>query len=159
MGAGKTRLGSRIAGLMEVKFIDLDREIEKDQGLTIDQIFRKNGEEAFRKIEKRVLHQCNKSGQFVLACGGGTPCFEDNMEVMNESGTTILLDVSIEVLLSRLLNSNHKRPLIANMNEEKLRKYIINKLADREQYYNKAKIKIDPLNTSLELLKQILSNY
>lgn len=159
MGAGKSRLGSRIASLMDLKFIDLDREIEKDQGLTIDQIFREKGEKGFREIEKRVLHQNIKSDRLVLACGGGTPCYEDNMEVMNESGTTILLDVPPEVLLSRLLNSKQKRPLIENKNEEELREYIDLKLAEREPYYNKAKIKIDPLNTSLELIKQILSNY
>lgn len=159
MGAGKSRLGSRIASLMDLKFIDLDREIEKDQGLMIDQIFREKGEKGFREIEKRVLHQNIKSDRLVLACGGGTPCYEDNMEVMNESGTTILLDVPPEVLLSRLLNSKQKRPLIENKNEEELREYIDLKLAEREPYYNKAKIKIDPLNTSLELIKQILSNY
>lgn len=152
-------MGSRIASLMDLKFIDLDREIEKDQGLTIDQIFREKGEKGFREIEKRVLHQNIKSDRLVLACGGGTPCYEDNMEVMNESGTTILLDVPPEVLLSRLLNSKQKRPLIENKNEEELREYIDLKLAEREPYYNKAKIKIDPLNTSLELIKQILSNY
>ena len=158
MGAGKSRLGSRIAGLMDLKFIDLDREIEKDQGLTIDQIFQKSGENGFRKIEKRILHKHKKSDKFVLACGGGTPCFEDNMEVMNESGTTIFLNVPNDVLISRLINSKQRRPLIENMNEEELQKYIVHKLAEREQYYSKAKIKIDPLNTSLELLKQILSN-
>ncbi len=150
-------MGSRIASLMDLKFIDLDREIEKDQGLTIDQIFREKGEKGFREIEKRVLLQNIKSDRLVLACGGGTPCYEDNMEVMNESGTTILLDVPPEVLLSRLLNSKQKRPLIENKNEEELRKYIDLKLAEREPYYNKAKIKIDPLNTSLELIKQILT--
>ncbi len=142
--------------MMDLKFIDLDREIEKDQGLTIEQIFLESGEKGFRKIEKRVLHQYNKSDRFVLACGGGTPCFEDNMEVMNASGTTILLDVPNGVLVSRLINSKQKRPLIENMNEKELRKYIVSKLAEREQYYKKAKIKIDPLNTSLELIIQIL---
>lgn len=159
MGAGKSRLGSRIAGLMDMEFIDLDNEIEKDQGLTIDQIFHEKGEKGFREIEKRVLHQCNKSNYIVLACGGGTPCYKDNMEVMNKSGTTILLDVPQEVLFSRLFNSKQKRPLIENKNEEELREYIDHKLAEREKYYNKAKIKIDPLNTSLELIKQILSSY
>jgi len=157
MGAGKSRLGSRIAGFMDLKFIDLDNEIEKDQGLTIDQIFHEKGEKGFRKIEKRILHQYINSDRLVLACGGGTPCYEDNMEVMNKSGTTILLDVPHEVLFSRLYNSKQKRPLIENKNEEELRKYIDHKLAEREKYYNKAKIKIDPLNTSLELIKQILS--
>ena len=158
MGAGKSRLGSRIAGFMDLKFIDLDNEIEKDQGLTIGQIFHEKGEKGFRKIEKRVLQQCINSDQFVLACGGGTPCYEDNMEVMNNSGITILLDVPQEVLFSRLFNSKQKRPLIEDKSEEELRKYIDHKLAEREKYYNKAKIKIDPLNTSLELIKQILTN-
>ena len=150
-------MGSRIAGFMNLKFIDLDSEIEKDQGLTIDQIFHEKGENGFREIEKRVLHQCNESDQRVIACGGGTPCYEDNMEVMNKSGTSILLDVPHEVLFSRLFNSKQRRPLIENKNEEELRAYIDHKLAEREQYYNKAKIKIDPLNTSLELIKQILT--
>ena len=157
MGAGKSRLGSRIAGFMDMKFIDLDSEIKKDQELTIDQIFHEKGEKGFREIEKRILHQHINSDQFVLACGGGTPCYEDNMEVMNKSGTTIFLDVPQEVLFSRLSNSKQKRPLIENKNEEELRKYIDQKLAGRKKYYNKAKIKIDPLNTSLELIKQILT--
>ncbi len=79
------------------------------------------------------------------------------MDVMNKSGTTIFLDVSLEILISRLLESKQRRPLIENKNEDELREYIVNKLDEREEFYTKAKIKIDPLNTSLELIKQILT--
>ncbi len=142
---------------MGLEFLDLDREIEKEAGMTITGIFEQDGEDQFRKIEREMLKQLIRSDNFVLATGGGTPCYRDNIDLMNKAGQTLLLDVHEDELFLRLKNSKQQRPLIANKEPEELKHYIRAKLKERASCYNKSQIKIDPLNTSLELIKQILS--
>jgi len=156
MGVGKSMLGRRLSGTMGLDFIDLDQEIEKEQGLTVSGIFERDGEDEFRKTERRQLKESIERDNFIMACGGGTPCYRDNMDIMNGAGKTLLLDLPQDVIYKRLLNSKQQRPLVTNMGPGELKAYISDKIAERKPFYDKAKIKIDPLNTSLELISKIL---
>ena len=157
MGSGKTRLGKKLAERMNLDFFDLDGEIERRKNLKISQIFLDKGETGFREIEKKTLHHIiEENDAFVLACGGGTPCFSNNMEQMNSAGKTLYLDVSEETLVNRLLNSKIKRPLIAGMNYGDLKNYVREKLLERKPYYSKAKIWVNPLETSFDTIVKSL---
>ena len=153
MGAGKTTLGRALAKELGIQFIDLDSYIEKRLCKSVSQIFAENGEEGFRYIERRMLHEVGDFENVVISTGGGTPCFFDNIEYMNEHGTTVFLDVPVERLFIRLSIARKKRPLIMNKNDEELRSFIIEQLNKREPHYNKAKQKF--IADQLEDVKQI----
>ena len=153
MGAGKTTLGRALAKELGIQFIDLDSYIEKRLCKSVSQIFAEKGEEGFRDIERRMLHEVGDFENVVISTGGGTPCFFDNIEYMNEHGTTVFLDVPVERLFIRLSIARKKRPLIMNKNDEELRSFIIEQLNKRETHYNKAKQKF--IADQLEDVKQI----
>jgi len=143
MGAGKTTYGRKLAQKLEYKFIDLDKFIEDKYRFTITSIFNFFGEEVFRQIEKQALLEVSEEDNVVIATGGGTPCFEDNMNLMNEFGISIYLYLNENQLFSRLINAKKKRPLIKDKNSEELIKFITNKLQEREVFYKKSKIIVD----------------
>ena len=153
MGAGKTTLGRALAKELGIQFIDLDSYIEKRLCKSVSQIFAEKGEEGFRDIERRMLHEVGDFENVVISTGGGTPCFFDNIEYMNEHGTTVFLDVPVERLFIRLSIARKKRPLIMNKNDEELRSFIIEQLNKREPHYNKEKQKF--IADQLEDVKQI----
>lgn len=138
MGAGKTTLGYALAKRLQLQFIDLDLYIEERYRKTISQIFAEKGEEGFRLIEQRMLHEVAEFEDVVISTGGGTPCFFDNIEYMNRQGTTVFLDVPIERLFIRLSIARSKRPLIKEKNDEELRTFIEEQLAKRIPHYSKA---------------------
>lgn len=96
MGSGKTTLGRGVESRAHVSFIDLDDYIEEREGMTVSEIFKARGETGFRKAERECLAELAAKDNLLVACGGGTPCFFDNMEVMNSSGTTVWLDASVD---------------------------------------------------------------
>src|SRR5215217_1973749 len=104
MGSGKTFVGKKLAQLLKTTFIDLDEVIEKSEEKTISQIFSQNGEEFFRERESHYLKSLSERSNVVIATGGGTPCFHDNMKWMNENGITIYLKAKSEILFDRLKN-------------------------------------------------------
>ena len=138
MGAGKTTLGRALATEMGVEFIDLDHYIENRYCKTIAQLFAEKGEEGFREIERRMLHEVGDFEDVIISTGGGTPCFFDNIEYMNSQGTTVYLDVPIERLHIRLSIAKSKRPLIKEKNDEELMTFITEQLAKRTPHYSKA---------------------
>lgn len=153
MGSGKSTLGHALAKATGLTFIDLDTYIESRYRKTIRDIFAERGEEGFRQIEKAMLEEVSSFEDVIVACGGGTPCFFDNMEVMNTSGTTVLLDTTIESLHRRLCHGKAKRPLIANMSDDELKSYIASALEKRMPYYTLAQHRFQ--SDQLEDIRQI----
>lgn len=140
MGCGKSTMGRAVSALTGVPFIDLDNYIEQRYHLTVKEIFAQRGEDGFRDVERRMLQEVADFENVIVACGGGTPCFFDNMEYMNAHGTTVFLNTPIDRLHSRLMRGRHKRPLIANKSDEELLIFIKDALAKRMEHYSKAQI-------------------
>lgn len=139
MGAGKTTLGKAFARAMGLTFVDLDWYIEERFHKTVGQLFAERGEEDFRQLEKRMLHEVAEFEDVVISTGGGTPCFFDNMDYMNTMGETIFLDVDVKVLFRRLKVAKQQRPLLAQKNDEELMEFIVGALQKRMLFYTKAK--------------------
>lgn len=137
-GCGKSTLCRCVKDLIDIEVVDLDDLITERIGMSIREYFAANGEEAFRKIERQTLIDVSEKEDVIIACGGGVPCYFDNMEVMNAVGTTIWLEASESILFSRLARGRHKRPLIAAMNDDELMGYIRTTLQNRAVYYSKA---------------------
>jgi shikimate kinase len=138
MGSGKTTLGQKLAYNLKHKFIDLDAYIEEEEGRTISAIFEEDGEDYFRKLERLYLHRIIDEEDVVIATGGGTPCFFDNMEQMNEYGRTIYINMHPKALIKRLKESDEMRPLIAGKSEKQMLDFIFQSLREREPFYTKA---------------------
>lgn len=155
MGCGKSRKGKDLAAKMQWPFMDLDTEIERKVGMTINSYFEQYGEQAFRKAEAECLRQLKSSENLVVATGGGVPCFENNMEWMNATGTTVYLKMRPEALVSRLAN-RQKRPLIKDLDDQELLLFIQSKLAERAPKYEQAKFIVDGLNLGAsDLIQQL----
>lgn len=146
MGCGKSTLGKKMAKQMEYTFVDLDDCLVKKAGMSINQYFEKYGESAFRALEKEVLQSLAGKSRLIVATGGGTPCFYDNMEWMNSSGKTLYIQLSPRTLASRLSQGEaSKRPLIKDKSAEELLNFITETLQQRERYYLQAQVIVDGL--------------
>lgn len=156
MGSGKTYWGKIWAQQSGLTFYDLDEVIEKEQGKTIAAIFEKDGEDHFRKIETIALRTFAETENCIIACGGGTACFNDNMQWMNEHGTTVYLSATPQYIFDRVLDDKEKRPLLHKHNEAELFFFIEQKLKEREPFYNQAQI-ILPVNELNEKSLQTLN--
>ncbi|MDR2627592.1 MAG: shikimate kinase [Dysgonamonadaceae bacterium] len=140
MGAGKTTIGKKMAQQLNLDFIDLDHFIEKRYHRTISQIFAEKGESNFREIEARTLDEVADFENIVLSTGGGTPCFHNNLQRMNDTGITIYLKVSPEELARRLEICKNSRPLIKDKTQDELKTFIAENLLKREMFYNRTSI-------------------
>ncbi len=138
MGSGKSTYGMQAAVMLGLPFIDLDSEIERVTAMSISDIFSRKGEAAFREIERHTLHSLASRDGSVIATGGGTPCFLDNMDFMNASGLTIYLKADAEVLCSRLKGYCQSRPLLAAADGDGLVDEIRRMLGERERFYSRA---------------------
>ena len=138
MGCGKSTLGRTVAALTGWQFIDLDNYIEQRFHRTVREIFAESGEETFRRREQAMLHEVADFEDVIVACGGGTPCYFDNMDWMNSHGTTVFLNTSIDKLHRRLMRGRHKRPLIADKSDEELLIFIQKALDERMHHYARA---------------------
>lgn len=139
MCAGKTTVGKRLAKELNRTFYDLDWYIEERFHKRVPDIFEEDGEAVFRDLERRMLHEVAEFEDIVLACGGGTPCFFDNMDYMNCVAETIYMKASVPTLLQHLSISRGERPLLKDKTEEELRTFITEQLRVRSPYYEKAK--------------------
>lgn len=138
MGAGKTTLGNALAQELGLSFIDLDLFIEERFRKSISQIFSEKGEEEFRRIEQNMLHEVAEFEDVIISTGGGTPCFFDNIDYMNNKGITVYLQVPTERLFTRLSIARRSRPLIKDKSDEELLCFISEQLSKRELFYKKA---------------------
>ncbi len=159
MGSGKTYWGKKWSEASCIKHYDLDEEIEKREGKSINVIFEQKGEEAFRKMEKEALKTYMNLDNFIMSCGGGTPCFHGNMERMNKEGVTIYLKSPAAELAQRLQNEKEVRPLIAGMENEVLEQFISEKLKQRESCYAKAMYHLPAHNMSVENFERIVRRH
>lgn len=159
MGAGKTTIGKALSDEMNIPFYDLDWYIEARMHRNIKQLFEERGEEGFRKIEQAMLHEVAKNENVIIACGGGTPCFFDNMDYMNRQGTTVYLKALPEVLYAHLKMGKTIRPLLLGKTEEEIGQLIVRQVAERESYYLKAKyvLNINLLNSAEKIKEAVYS--
>ncbi len=143
MGSGKTTIGRQLAMALGISFYDLDWYIEMRYRRSVAQIFRESGEDGFRQMERNMLHEVAEFENIVLSCGGGTPCFFDNMQYMNTLAETVYLKARPNVLAMHLKMGKVERPLIKGKNETDLLAYIEESLAKREPFYAQAKHIVD----------------
>lgn len=157
MGSGKTHWGKLLSAKLHLPFRDLDMEIVGKEQKSVSEIFAEKGEEYFRYQEKEVLEEIVQGEEsFILSCGGGTPCFFNNIEFMKKNGKVVWLNTDIDTLKDRLLKERMSRPLIREITEVELKRYIIRKLSERRMYYEQADVMVNEESISLEKLIQIL---
>lgn len=153
MGSGKTHWGRLLSEKLGIPFFDLDEEIVGQAGKPITEIFATAGEEQFRVMESDILHQLSESNdRFIMACGGGTPCYFNNIDYMNQSGTSVWINTPLETLFSRLVHQKSKRPLIRDLSDDQLRGFISKKFSDRRMYYEQAELVVDEEPVELDKL-------
>ena len=138
MGSGKSTVGKQLAAKLKYSFIDLDNLIETDYNKSIHEIFAIKGEAEFRGMEHNTLKKVLEKNNVVVACGGGTPCYYENMDLMNRNGITVYIKMSTDTLISRLSQAKTNRPLIENKTEEELRSFVVKQLEKREDIYHQA---------------------
>lgn len=158
MGVGKTTLARVLAEYLQKSVIDLDHFIEERQFKTVPQLFEEYGEDGFRKIEEERLLELTSFNDVVVSTGGGAPCFFDNMDVMNNSGLTIFIDLPVEIIAQRLLKSKTERPLIKGKSEAELIEFIGERLEARRPFYSKAQVTINPADKLPEEVMHMIIN-
>jgi len=161
MGCGKTHWGGILAQKSGLPFVDLDERVESESGQTIAEIFAEQGEKGFRALEQMALHSLAHAPDTIVATGGGTPCFFDNMDWMNANGTTVYLRVAPALLGERLRAQKGIRPLLNGIENRDLQGFIEQKIAEREPYYLAAQHIAPDLKTDDDLqawLLQVLAN-
>ena len=159
MGSGKTLVSKELSVLNNFKIFDLDTEISKQNNRSITEIFKEKGEIFFRKTEKEVLEKILSSEKnIILSLGGGTPCYYNNIDSINEKTISIFLKTNVKTLAQRLSSEKDKRPLIQNISNEDLPEFIAKHLFERNPFYNQAKITINTDNLSArEIAEEILT--
>ena len=158
MGSGKTHWGKLLGEHLHLPFYDLDEVIVQVEEQPVTAIFEEKGEEYFRLLEKDLLEGIiNDHPGLVLSCGGGTPCFFNNIDLMKKEGTVVWLNTSIDKLTERLLKEKAKRPIIKNLSDDALHSFILKKMNDRRLYYEQADVHVEEDEATIDsLLQQIL---
>jgi shikimate kinase len=160
MGSGKSVLSKKIAQQLEISAVELDEIIENECGMSIAEIFSTKGELFFRKQEHQLFKELlNNNESLIISTGGGTPCYFNNHELLNnEDVVSIYLKASIDTLYNRLLKGKQKRPLIANLADNEIKEFIAKHLFDRSFYYNQATFKMNVDDKSIdEIVNEITS--
>ena len=159
MGSGKTFWAKKLAEALKINYLDLDEVLEQDfLKMPISTFIQLHGELAFRKKERAALEDiAQRQVEFVLATGGGTPCYYQNMDVLNRHFKTIYLQAGVQLLYNRLVTEKADRPLIAHVEDIVLKEFIAKHLFERRMFYEQAHhiIKAETLNLEqlLELSK------
>ena len=156
MGCGKSTLGRRLSEHLNLQFVDMDHYIEERNLKTIPQIFEQEGEAEFRNKERKALEELSEFTDIIIATGGGAPCFFDNIDLMNQSGKTIYINIDPAILADRLLKSKTERPLIKGKSREELVAFIDETLKKRNEFYKQAKFQITEPDIDLEELENLI---
>ena len=164
MGSGKTTVGKALSKETGMMFYDLDWYIENRMHTTVSKLFTERGEEAFRKIEYSMLHEVAEFEDVIISCGGGTPCFFDNMDYLNQQGDVVYLKASPDTLYKHLLMAKVERPLLKGKSPEELIAYITEHLKERAPFYEKARYTLDvnvlddydKIHTSVQSIRTLL---
>jgi len=160
MGSGKSTHGKKLSAILKQPFIDLDQYIQNKEHKTIQFIFENEGEKEFRKLETKYLNELiNLSKSHIIALGGGTVCFNGNIEIIKSNGTLIYIEMSAGALAERLQKSKQKRPLLKNVSSENLNTFIEEKLNERNVFYRKADITVEGLSLNHLQLHQSIIEY
>lgn len=155
MGSGKSTAGKKLATLLKTRFIDLDAYLEKRDNRTIEEIFEEEGEEKFRELETKYLKEVIRLKEpHVISLGGGTVCFNDNLETIKNNGLLIYIQLPVAVLADRIKQSTTSRPLLKSLSEEELIKNISDILENRKGFYEQAHITVNGLNLTPQLIQQ-----
>ena len=159
MGSGKSYWIQKMAKWNKCVGYDLDALIEMNEEKTIAEIFNEDGEDYFRKVEAKILRWFKEKKKFIIATGGGTPCFQENMHWMKKEGIVIWLDESVEVLVKRLSPEKNKRPLIANLSNAEIAAYIEDKLVERHSFYSQANYRLTSDQINEAGLKKLIAKH
>ena len=157
MGSGKSHWGRIWAADYKLGFIDLDETIEMEEGKPVVDIFESKGEDYFRTVEAKKLRELKELKNTIIACGGGTPCFNDNMQWMNEQGISVYISATPDEILRRLINGQQQRPLIKKLNPAELLFFIQKKLKEREPVYQQAQIVLSVEELKSDSIKKIIN--
>ncbi|MEO5999873.1 MAG: shikimate kinase [Chitinophagaceae bacterium] len=159
MGSGKSHWGPQLSAKVGLPFFDLDTVIVEKEKKQITEIFAEKGEEYFRYLEKAVLEELvENNNEFIISCGGGTPCFFNNIRFMKNKGTVIWLNTQADVLVNRLLKEKTSRPVLKDIADEELKPYILKKILGRKLYYEQADIIVNEESLSVDTFAEIIIN-
>lgn len=159
MGSGKSYWTKKLSKKLKIGGYDLDFLIESHEERTIAEIFEEDGEAYFRKTEAKLLRWFAEKKAFILATGGGTPCYEENMKWMNKQGVTVWIDEPVEVLAERLQPEKAHRPLIRDLSDDQIRSFLENKLAERRIFYEQATFHLQAKDINDASFAQILKQH
>jgi shikimate kinase len=159
MGSGKSTLGKSLAGAFGIRWIDLDDEFERKFKISISDFFSKYGEKTFRELEHKILADISVLPDLVVSTGGGMPCFDDNMQLMNETGITVYLKATPELIISRIDPASRVRPIFRKMQGENLMEKITLHLLSREPYYEQSHITIDASRPDSAEIKNMITDH
>lgn len=158
MGSGKTHWGKIWAQKAGLTFYDLDELIENTHHQSVSEIFEKKGEDFFRKAEAEMLRETSMKDNCIIACGGGTPCFANNLKWMNDNGCTVYLKATPRQLLENVLLETEKRPLLKKLNSAEILFFIEKKLQERESFYAAAKMQLQVDDLNNETINHIITH-
>ena len=159
MGSGKSTLGKKLASKLGFSFYDTDQIIEEQYKISIYNFFEKYEEDVFRKIEYDVLKNTLIHNNAVISTGGGTPCFRNNMDIINKNSYSVYIKMHIDSIETRLINSKKSRPLLKDISQDNLKAFIEKQLLEREKYYNQANLIIKGENLDINYLIESLKNH
>lgn len=159
MGCGKSTLGKPLAKTMGYDFIDSDQYIEQIYNKSVEEIFLTETENGFREKELEFLKNISKRDNTVISTGGGMPCFNNNIDLINSIGISIYIKIPPKTILHRIVNSKKKRPLLQNKTELELLEYIESTLKHRELFYSKSKITIEGISITYKDIMDTLENF
>lgn len=159
MASGKSTISKSLGSILNVEAMDLDDYISEREGVSIKDIFKTRGEIYFRKQESIYLSELlSSSKNFVLALGGGTPCYANNIELIKDQSCSFYLKANLNTLFARLRSEKQDRPLVSELNDEKLKEFIAKHLFERSPFYDQATHKIDIDKKSVDVIVSEVRN-